>query len=137
VQLKHQLNQRALERCAPVGVEGKTASGKPGRASEINELQLFANLDVRLRLERKRGLFPVDVHDRIVLGGFAHRDRLMRQVRQTQHHAVSRRLRFGRLFVQLRNAVSQVARLLLLHLGLRSFFLSHERANLLGRTPEL
>ena len=56
----------------------------------------------------------------------------MRQIRQSQHQRIARRLGFGRRLVQRGDFVAQIARLGLFRLRLGEFFLAHERADFLA-----
>ena len=73
-----------------------------------------------------------DANDRIVLGGLAQRNGLVRQVGQLQHQGVAGRLRLGRLFVEPGDFLAQVLGLRFFGLGFGEFFLAHERADFLA-----
>ena len=130
MQVEHELYQRPLQLRAPVRVEHKPAAREIDRAREIHQPQTLAQLHVRLRLEGERRLLAVKPHHRVILRALPDRHRLVGQIRQPQHQLIPRRFRFRRLLVQRRDAVAQVAGLLLLSLCLRDLLLAHQRADL-------
>ena len=51
VQVQRELNERPLQPRSPAGVEQETAAGQLGASREIDQLEVFTNFHVGLRLE--------------------------------------------------------------------------------------
>ena len=87
---------------------------------------------MRLGLEVVIRLRAVNADYGIVFGGFAERDRFMRQIGQLQHQRVARRFGFGGLLVERGDFFAQILGLGFFGLGLGEFFLAHQRADFLA-----
>ncbi len=132
VQVQEELDQRSFQLCAPTGVEQKTAAREFGAAREIDQPQLFANLDVRPGLESKRRLFSPGANLGIVRGALPHRHARVRKIGQANQDFVPSRLHLDYLLVQVFDPRAQVLRLLLFRFCFVQFLLPHQRANFLG-----
>ena len=120
VQLKHQLNQCALQPRSPTGVEQKAASRQFRASLEIHQPQSLAQLGMRFRHKVKMGFEQRrQPNFLIVCRRVPHRNALVWEVRKPEQNFVSSRLGLDDRLVEFRDFVSDLARLGLFRIGIR------------------
>ena len=132
VKIEEKLNQRAFQPGTPVRVEEKPAPRKLRATSEIDQLELLADLGVRLGLERQRRFVTPGADHWVFSSGAAKGDFGVWQIRKTEQNGIESGFHFGDLFVEHCDAVADLASLLFAGLRFLDFFLAHQRADLFG-----
>jgi len=132
VEVEEELDQGAFEAGAPIGVEEEAAAGEFGSAGEVHEFEGFAEFDVGLGREIEMGFGAVDADFGVVGGALAGDDGCVREVGDGEHEGVALGIGSGGEFVELGDAVAEVAGFLFAGVGFGDFFLAHEGADFLG-----
>ncbi len=130
VQVEHELNERALKFCALTGVNRKAGTGNFSAAFEVDQLECFANIPVRLDRKIKGPFLPENADDRIIRFARTNRNGRARQIRDKQQSGRNFLVEGAHLFVKNCNAVTNLPDAFLGGFGFGFFSLFHESADI-------
>ena len=111
VDIQHEVDQRPLQLGPQPDVHGEPCARYLGRPLHIQNVQCRPQVPVRLRREVKlrRRSPAADFH--VILAASAHRNRLVRNIRDAQQNLIERRVHRLQLFIQRGDGVANLAHL--------------------------